>query len=126
MVARAQPAVTPIKGSNTHTSTSASPATSTITREGLGASLGSTRGVGRLVAVQGTIIEVWPFSQGVKYLFDDGSGRIVVLLWQGVYNDVPGKEGLTAGMTIRVTGVVQEYNGQLEIIPGLGHEVSVQ
>lgn len=85
----------------------------------------SSQDVGRQVAIEGTIVEVWPFSQGMKYLFEDGSGRIVVLLWQGVFNDVPDKELLVAGAMIHVSGIVQEYNGQLEIIPGLGHEVSL-
>jgi DNA/RNA endonuclease YhcR with UshA esterase domain len=37
---------------------------------------------GQLATVRGTIIEVNQFSSGVKYTLDDGTGTIVVLLWQ--------------------------------------------
>jgi DNA/RNA endonuclease YhcR with UshA esterase domain len=83
---------------------------------------------GRLVTVEGEIVEVIPFagstsSQGIKYLLDDGSGRITLLLWQNVYDVVPGKERLAVGASVRATGKVDEYRGELQIVPAVGGDV---
>jgi DNA/RNA endonuclease YhcR with UshA esterase domain len=81
--------------------------------------------VGQRVTVEASIVSVDVFSAGVKCKIDDGSGQVVLLLWHEVYDAVPGKERLVVGTRIRVTGKVDEYRGELELVPGLGVDVVV-
>lgn len=85
----------------------------------------SAADVGRTVAISGTVTEVDPFSEGVKYTLDDGSGTIVVLLWQSVVDALPYPDALGLGADIEVQGPVSEYQGQLEVIPELARDVRV-
>lgn len=73
--------------------------------------------VGRLVTVRGLIGAVDHFSAGVKYTLDDGSGTIILLLWQEVYDALPNSEALAPDVQVEITGRIEEYRGDLEIIP---------
>ncbi|MFL7809554.1 MAG: OB-fold nucleic acid binding domain-containing protein [Anaerolineae bacterium] len=79
--------------------------------------------VGQRIVVEGRVVEVWPFSQGTKYLLDDGSGRLTLLLWQSVLDDFPGRDCLTLDTTVRAAGRVSAYQGALELAPGVGRDV---
>lgn len=79
--------------------------------------------VDKTVTVAGQIVEANAFSQGIKYVLDDGSGRVTLLLWQNIYDGVAQKERLLAGTVVWVTGKVTEYRGELQVIPGLGSDV---
>ncbi len=81
---------------------------------------------GKTVTVEGQIVEVRPFSQGMKYTLDDGSGKITLLLWQNIYDAVPDKDRLAVGVQVRVTGKVDEYRGEMEVIPEQGSNVLIK
>ena len=70
---------------------------------------------GRVVRLRGVLGAPEGFSAGVKVPLDDGSGSITVLLWTNIFTalDPPPSEG----QAIEVIGVVQEYRGELEILP---------
>lgn len=85
----------------------------------------SVEDIGRLVIVQGSVVEVAPFSSGVKYTLDDGSGAIILLLWQDVHDALPDPAALGVGADLRVQGEVSEYKGELEVIPELAEDVQV-
>jgi len=72
---------------------------------------------GRVVTLRGTLGSPDPFSAGVKFPLDDGTGRIILLLWQNVYDAIPDADRLVAGARVEVTGRIDEYRGELEIIP---------
>jgi hypothetical protein len=59
-------------------------------------------------------------------LLDDGSGRVTLLLWQNIYDQIPQRDSLSVGALVRATGKVDEYRGELEIVPGLGNDVVVK
>jgi DNA/RNA endonuclease YhcR with UshA esterase domain len=82
--------------------------------------------MGAVVAVEGTVTRSEPFSQGYRVWIDDGSGEIMLLLWENIYGRVAGRERLTAGARVRAIGIVEEYRGTLEIIPQLPGDVTVQ
>lgn len=82
--------------------------------------------VGTVVIVEGTVTRAEPFSQGYRAWIDDGSGEVMLLLWENIYRRVPGRDRLVAGASVRATGVVEEYQGTLEIIPRLPGEVLIQ
>jgi len=73
--------------------------------------------VGQTVRLAGTLSEMETFSAGVKFTLDDGSGAIILLLWQNVYDAVPDADQLVAGAQVEVVGQIEEYRGKLEIIP---------
>jgi DNA/RNA endonuclease YhcR with UshA esterase domain len=73
--------------------------------------------VGRVVTLRGTLGPPEPFSAGVKFPLDDGSGTIILLLWQNVYDAIPDADLLVAGARVEIFGRIEEYRGELEIIP---------
>ncbi|HUX77836.1 MAG TPA: OB-fold nucleic acid binding domain-containing protein [Anaerolineae bacterium] len=73
--------------------------------------------VGRTLTLSGTLGEMVTFSKGVKFPLDDGSGTIVLLLWQEVYDGIPDPDLLVPGAQVEVVGRIDEYEGELEIIP---------
>ncbi len=83
----------------------------------------TTADVGRVVTLRGTLGPPDPFSSGVKFLFDDGTGQLTLLLWSNVFESAT--EGLGAGAQVVITGEVAEYQGELELIPRNGEEINV-
>jgi DNA/RNA endonuclease YhcR with UshA esterase domain len=73
--------------------------------------------VGRVVTLRGTLGEREAFSKGVRFRLEDGTGIIILLLWQNVYDGIADAEQLAAGVQVEVTGQVEEYLGDLEIVP---------
>ncbi len=85
----------------------------------------SAADAGARVMVSGTVTRVESFSGGRRAWLRDGSGEVLVLLWAGVERRVAGAEGLAAGAALQISGVVEEYQGVLEVVPRLPGEVSV-
>jgi DNA/RNA endonuclease YhcR with UshA esterase domain len=81
--------------------------------------------VERWVSLSGSVTEVAPFSAGVKYMLDDGSGQITLLLWQSIYEQLADPGALDVGASLRVLGAVAEYRGEMEIVPELPDDVLV-
>ncbi|MBN1246069.1 MAG: hypothetical protein JXC32_00335 [Anaerolineae bacterium] len=70
---------------------------------------------GRVVRVRGVLEQPEGFSAGVKAGIRDGTGAITVLFWSNVYEAlVPEPQ---AGLQAEVVGVVNVYNGELELVP---------
>ncbi len=80
---------------------------------------------GQTVTIDGYITSVYKLSTGMKYTIDDGSGKIILILWSNVYDAVPDKDRLIKGARIRATGKVEIYKGDLEVIPQAGADVVV-
>ncbi|MEA3396033.1 MAG: hypothetical protein U9R05_01045, partial [Chloroflexota bacterium] len=57
----------------------------------------------------------------------DKTGQALVFLWDTVLERVPQANPAlgTPGTRVRVTGVVQEYRGALEVVPTLPYDVEV-
>lgn len=70
---------------------------------------------GRVVRLRGVLGEPKGFSAGVKVLLNDGTGEITVLLWNNLVTALPQRPA--AGQQVEVVGVVEEYRGELELIP---------
>jgi DNA/RNA endonuclease YhcR with UshA esterase domain len=77
----------------------------------------TTADVGRVVVLRGTLGEPDEFSRGVRFPLDDGTGTIILLLWENVYDDIPEADRLVSGAQVEVTGKIEEYEGELEIVP---------
>jgi DNA/RNA endonuclease YhcR with UshA esterase domain len=79
--------------------------------------------VGQRVAVRATVVDVQLFSTGIKYLLEDAGTRVTLLLWQSVIDTMACPDRLVVGTKITVSGKVDEYQGEREIVPGIGHEI---
>ena len=55
----------------------------------------------------------------------DGSGELMVLLWDDIYEWIAHAAGLVPGARVRVTGVIQQYRGETELVPRLPHDVQL-
>ncbi len=70
--------------------------------------------------VLGLVVRVEPFSAGQRLLLQDPTGQIPVLLWNSVLERIAeASRLLQAGARIRVSGVIDQYRGQMELIPQL-------
>lgn len=84
----------------------------------------SSTDVGSWITIEGHIVSVKPFSSGLRVHVDDGTGEVLVLLWQNVLERVPGStESLAAGGRVRVSGCVAEYQSTLEVVPAVPFDV---
>ncbi|MGD8488478.1 MAG: hypothetical protein PVI68_05630 [Anaerolineae bacterium] len=96
--------------------------------EPMSRSIGSLSGddVGSLVALaQASIVDIEYFSKGIKLTLVDDSGRIVLLLWQNVLEEIPERYRLRPSNEVKVTGVIDQYQGDLEIVPRLGTDLTI-
>jgi len=78
---------------------------------------------GRLVSVRGKIVAVIPFSKGMKYRLDDGTGQVILLLWQEVLDKAPDLTRLTKDTQVSVTGTVDVFDGEIEVAPKSASDV---
>ncbi|MDY7041108.1 MAG: hypothetical protein SVX38_09620, partial [Chloroflexota bacterium] len=62
--------------------------------------------VGQQRTVEGTVVTAASFSAGMKFTLDDGTGRIILLLWSNVYETVPDRDRLVEGAWVRASGEV--------------------
>jgi DNA/RNA endonuclease YhcR with UshA esterase domain len=84
--------------------------------------------VGRWFRVEATIQAVQTSSSYVKLVVGDGTGQIVVLLWQNIYERVPDREQLNTGALIRVVGefsIYEKGGNEFQIVPLAGADVEV-
>jgi DNA/RNA endonuclease YhcR with UshA esterase domain len=83
------------------------------------------RQVDQWVVVSGRITDVTPFSAGVKYTLDDGTGQCTLLLWQNIYDQLAKPEALSVGATLQVQGQLAAYLGEVEIVPELPADIEL-
>jgi DNA/RNA endonuclease YhcR with UshA esterase domain len=80
---------------------------------------------GTWAMVRGNVTRYDPFSAGVKVTVDDGSGEVVLLLWQSVDDALPDRAALDVGAQVQAQGELSLYRGTLELIPELAADVQV-
>ncbi len=82
--------------------------------------------VEREIAVVGQITAVDSFSRGYRFTLNDGTGQTTLLLWENVYDDAWDAPQLKRGASIRAQGILELYEGALQIVPRFGSQVKVQ
>jgi DNA/RNA endonuclease YhcR with UshA esterase domain len=70
-----------------------------------------------LIVTRGTIEKAASFSSGSRYDFSDPSGMIILLVWNSDVDPQQQQEVFKVGALLSVTGEIDEFNGQLEIVP---------
>lgn len=87
----------------------------------------SPEDAGRAVTVEGQIVDAWAFSSGFKLTLDDGSGRVVLLLWSSTFDALADAATLRVGTWVQATGRVEVFEGQVQVVPPPeGHLVVVE
>lgn len=71
---------------------------------------------GRAVTVRGELGEPRSIRGGVVYPLSDGSGSIMLVLWDKTVSG-PVRDDLSAGSHVVVSGKVTKYKGDLEVVP---------
>ncbi len=78
------------------------------------------------VIVTGSVVRVEGAGSGTKIFIADDTGEVLIFIWQNTLDRVPNNTALgVAGTRVRVTGVVQLYRSNREIIPVLPYDVEV-
>jgi DNA/RNA endonuclease YhcR with UshA esterase domain len=78
---------------------------------------------GEELTVEGTVVGTASFSAGFKFTLDDGTGQIALLMWHEIYDDCWDAAEINLGATVRASGKVGQYEGELQIQPDFGGDV---
>lgn len=85
----------------------------------------SAADIDKTVAVRGSVTEALNFSAGFKLKLNDGTGQIAVTLFENVFDGLAKPEQINVGSTLTVTGKVNEFSGDLEIVPSTPNKIVV-
>ena len=77
------------------------------------------------VTILGQVTAAESFARGFKFTLSDGTGEIVLLMWENVYDDCWDAPKINLGATVRATGVVGEFEGEWQVAPAFGGQVKV-
>jgi DNA/RNA endonuclease YhcR with UshA esterase domain len=81
--------------------------------------------VGAEAKVEGAVAAVESFASGFKFVLNDGSGTLTLVLRDEVYRNVTGVDGLRVGARVRAFGLVEIFNGEMEITPTAAGDIAV-
>jgi DNA/RNA endonuclease YhcR with UshA esterase domain len=81
--------------------------------------------LGSEVTITGQVVATASFAAGYKFTLADGSGRVTLLMWHNVYDDCWAAPDLNLGATVRATGTVGQFEGELQVAPNFGGQVKV-
>lgn len=126
--ASATPTPTPVAATATLAATNAltsTPAVTTTAQAGIPINTINRSMIGQSISVSGQVISTSSFSAGFRFVINDGSGSITLVLFDGTYRTVPDRAVLNLGAAVRVTAVVAEFNGTLQLQPQTGTDVIV-
>lgn len=85
----------------------------------------TTSDAGKTVSITAEITGATKFSQGLRFTLDDGTGNIILLIWNDALLKYPAWNALTEGAQVRVIGKIEVFDGTLEIIPTIGKDIEV-
>lgn len=80
---------------------------------------------GRRVTVSGVVVEAAHFTAGFKYMLDDGSGRVQLVLFERVYDRLKEVGALDVGALVTATGEVDVFAETLQIAPGSESDLEI-
>jgi DNA/RNA endonuclease YhcR with UshA esterase domain len=80
---------------------------------------------GRRVTVSGTVVDALHFTAGFKYVLDDGSGRVQLVLFERVYDRLKQPELLSIGSVVTATGEVDVFAEAVQVAPGNAEDMQI-
>jgi DNA/RNA endonuclease YhcR with UshA esterase domain len=81
--------------------------------------------VDKYVTIRGKIVETSNFSVGFKYGVADDTGKMAVTYFERTYDQLPKPELLRVGAVVQITGRVNEFQGDYELVPNRARETLV-
>jgi DNA/RNA endonuclease YhcR with UshA esterase domain len=82
--------------------------------------------VGELAQISGVIERLESSASFVKLFVKDDSGEVVVLVWRTVLDRIPDNVALgTPGTRVQVTGRIELFRSNLQLVPALPYDVTV-
>ncbi len=82
--------------------------------------------IGQTVGCQGTVTQYKPFAKGAMLVVSDETGRIVVVLWDKVKDQITDHRIFTVGNRVSVRGKVEIYREQLQLVPQAADDIAVK
>jgi DNA/RNA endonuclease YhcR with UshA esterase domain len=73
--------------------------------------------VGQDLTFSGQVADATSFSEGFKFRLDNGIEQITLLTWLETYDGIAERDGLRPGASVQVTGRINDFEGELQIIP---------
>jgi DNA/RNA endonuclease YhcR with UshA esterase domain len=83
----------------------------------------TTEYLGKFATVQGTIAGERAFKSGTRFTVRDESGEITLVLFDRALKQVPKRDQLGEGATVKASGKVDFFNEQAQIVPIRGADV---
>ncbi len=80
---------------------------------------------GKFVTVQGVIQSERRFKSGMRYKLGDDTGQITLVLFDRELKQAPGPDRLIEGATVNVTGKVDFFKKEAQIVPVRGTDVVI-
>ncbi len=80
---------------------------------------------GQVVRVEAAVTKLAGLKGGLKATLDDGTGQVVLLLWDSVYGGLDDPLALDVGARLRVLGEVKVYQGELEVVPQRPQDIEI-
>lgn len=80
---------------------------------------------GKFVTIQGVIQSERRFKSGMRYGVSDDTGQITLVLFDRELKQAPGPDQLIEGATVNVTGKVDFFNKEVQIVPVRGTDVVI-
>ncbi|MCG2676106.1 hypothetical protein L6304_02825 [bacterium] len=82
--------------------------------------------IGQTVGCQGVVTQYKPFAKGAMLVVSDETGRIVVVLWDDVKNQITDNRVYITGTKISVRGKLGAYREQLQLVPHRASDITVK
>ncbi len=82
--------------------------------------------LGQRITIVGQVVRVEETGSATRLFVADDSGEALVYIWNNIIERIPDNKRLReVGTRVRITGMVQEYRGELEIVPALPYDAKV-
>jgi hypothetical protein len=80
---------------------------------------------GKTVTVEGTVVGTQNFTSGFRLYVNDGTAQVQVIIWESDWDHIYSSFHLNVGAVVQVTGEVDVYRDQIELVPVWGSDVRV-
>ncbi len=82
--------------------------------------------LGQRITIVGQVVRTEETGSATRLFVADDSGEALVYIWNNIIERIPDNGPLREiGTRVRITATVQEYRGELELVPALPYDAKV-